>query len=82
MSVHVRESAIISCDKCNSLERQIHAFQAEVTELRQILDAGFDSKKKELAFQAGLDEKVMLLRQAEVIYRNHRLRMHGATWSG
>ena len=68
----------MSCERCSALERQIHALDTEIKEQTLIRDAGFPSLEKEHEFLERLEEKVMLLRQAQVIYRNHQIRLHNA----
>jgi len=69
---------MMSCERCSALERQIRALETEVNEQTLIRDSGFPSPEQEDEFQERLEEKVMLLRQAQVIYRNHLVRVHNA----
>lgn len=68
----------MSCERCSALERQIHALDTEIKEQTLVRDAGFPSLEKEHEFLERLEEQVMLLRQAQVIYRNHLIRVHNA----
>jgi hypothetical protein len=67
------------CEQCSALERQIRALQTEVWEQTEIRDVGFSSLEQEHECKERLEEKLMLLHQAQVIYRSHLVRVHNAS---
>jgi hypothetical protein len=67
----------MSCERCSALKGRSAPWR-QVKEQTLIRDSRFPSPEQEHEFQERLEKKVTLLRQAQVIYRNHLVRVHHA----